>query len=91
MKILISIFSPPSGTFGSLTRMIALGKNAVYLGHQVKFIAAGNVANVIKEKKFDVYYISQSTMFGFPKFVSSIIEKRSQNFQLPVKEGKANQ
>lgn len=88
MKILISIFSPPNGTFGSLTRMMALGKQAVKMGHQVKFMAAGNVAKVIEEKNFESFSIQQSTMFGLPKFISKIIENRSQKVQIPVKEGK---
>lgn len=35
MKILIPLFSPPLGTLGSLTRVLAIGETAKLMGHEV--------------------------------------------------------
>lgn len=89
MKILLTVFSPSTGTFGGLTRLFAIAKIAVENGHSVEFAASGNVVETIRNKGFKVNTLPEATMFGLPKFLSKIVEKRSQRVQIPVKEGKA--
>jgi len=89
MKILFMVFSPPASSFGSLTRIMALAKAFLTYKNTISFCAAGPVAQIIEKKGFITYHMPESTMFGLPLFLSNIIKKRSQNLQIPVKEGKA--
>jgi len=89
MKILILLFSPPTGTWGSLTRMLSIANEFLNQNDDVAFCAGGYLKESLIRKGFKAYEMPLSTMFGRPKFISKIIEKRSQNMSPPVKEGKS--
>jgi UDP:flavonoid glycosyltransferase YjiC (YdhE family) len=89
MKVLIHLFSPPSGTYGSLTRTMAVAQKLKTAGHQVKFCASGNIADILINKGYEVFITPEANMLGLPKVISQIMVKHSQKLQLPVKEGKA--
>lgn len=88
MKILIPLFSPPTGTWGGLTRVIAITQAAQAAGHQVAFCASGSLANSLRERGFTIFESPAATMFGLPKPISRLIEARAQNLHIPVKPGK---
>lgn len=89
MKILIPLFSPPTGTWGSLTRVLAIGETAKKMGHEIAFCASGHLADRLGKNGYKVYMTPESTMFGLPKPISKLIESRSQNNSIPVKPGKS--
>lgn len=87
MNLLIPLFSPATGTWGGLTRVIAVAEAARQSGHQVAFCAGGYLSTTLKQRDFAVYPVPQATMFGLPPRFSQIIERRSQYATLPVKPG----
>ena len=89
MKILIPLFSPPTGTWGSLTRVLAIGDTAKAMGHEIAFCASGYLADRLLKKGYKVFVMPESTMLGLPKPLSRIIESGSQNNVIPVKPGKS--
>ncbi|HPP04986.1 MAG TPA: glycosyltransferase [Spirochaetota bacterium] len=89
MNLLIPIYSPPTGTYGSLTRLIAIANKFIKEGHSVAFCASGYVKNILKERDYKVYEIPETTILGLPKFISNNIVKGSQKTSLPVKEGRS--
>jgi UDP:flavonoid glycosyltransferase YjiC (YdhE family) len=89
MRLLIPVFSPPTGTWGSLTRVLAVAEAARAAGHQVAFCAAGFVENTLRRHGYQVYSIPPTTMFGLPKPLSRLIERRSQFIRPPVKPGQS--
>jgi UDP:flavonoid glycosyltransferase YjiC (YdhE family) len=88
MRILIPLFSPPTGTWGGLTRVLALSAAAREAGHQVAFCASGTLAQNLLARGYPVYETPALTMFGLPRSISSQIEKRSQSMHIPVRPGK---
>ena len=88
MPLLIPVFSPATGTWGGLTRVIAVAEAARQAGHQVAFCASGYLLTSLKQRGFAVYPIPQATMFGLPARLSKIIERRSQQARLPVRPGR---
>jgi hypothetical protein len=76
------------GTWGGLTRVIAVAEAARQAGHQVAFCASGYLSTSLKQRGFAVYPVPQATMFGLPAPLSRIIERRSQQAVLPVKPGR---
>jgi UDP:flavonoid glycosyltransferase YjiC (YdhE family) len=88
MNLLIPLFSPATGTWGGLTRVIAIAEAAQQSGHQVAFCASGYLSHSLKQRGFAVYPVPPATMFGLPTPLSRIVEKRSQQARLPVKPGK---
>lgn len=89
LRILMPVFSPATGTWGGLTRVLAVARSAQSAGHTLAFCAAGPLAIVLREHGYTVYPTPQSSFFGLPRFISSIIEKRSQEASIPVKPGKS--
>jgi UDP:flavonoid glycosyltransferase YjiC (YdhE family) len=89
MKVLLTVFSPPTGSYGSLTRVMALAKGFLARGHSVSFCASGQIAALLETKQFKVHLMPEPTMLGLAKPISNIIQNRSQHVQIPVKEGKA--
>jgi UDP:flavonoid glycosyltransferase YjiC (YdhE family) len=88
MRILIPLFSPPTGTWGGLTRVLAITQAAREDGHKVAFCASGSLAAILQERGFTVYTAPAATMLGLPQFISRQIEKRSATVNIPVKPGK---
>jgi UDP:flavonoid glycosyltransferase YjiC (YdhE family) len=87
MKILCIVFSPATGSFGSLTRLLALAREFSRKGHEVQFCASGSVGSMIAKKHFPVRTMPEPTLFGLPGAISRKIQKKSQHFRIPVKDG----
>jgi UDP:flavonoid glycosyltransferase YjiC (YdhE family) len=87
MKLLIPLFSPPTGTWGGLTRVIAVAEAATAAGHEVAFCAAGYLEQALQKRGYRVYPTPPTTMFGLPRPISRLIERRSQHVSPPVKPG----
>jgi UDP:flavonoid glycosyltransferase YjiC (YdhE family) len=88
MKILIPLFSPAAGTWGSLTRTMAIAKYHQKKQDKVAFCASGFVADSLRAKGFEVYNMPEATFLGLPKFISKILVKFVENHAPPAKEGK---
>lgn len=89
LRILIPVFSPATGTWGGLTRVLAVARAAQSAGHTLAFCASGPLAVVLREHGYTVYPTPPSSFFGLPRFISRIIEKRSQEASIPVQPGKS--
>jgi UDP:flavonoid glycosyltransferase YjiC (YdhE family) len=88
MRLLILLFSPATGTWGGLTRVIAIAEAAEKAGHSVAFCASGYLEATLRQRGYQVYTTPPTTMFGLPAPISRIIERRSQRMSLPVRPGK---
>jgi UDP:flavonoid glycosyltransferase YjiC (YdhE family) len=89
MKLLIPVFSPPTGTWGGLTRVIAIADAARRAGHSAAFCAAGYTADTLCRKGYRVYDIPEGTMLGLPKPLSDRLVKRSAHASPPVPPGRS--
>jgi UDP:flavonoid glycosyltransferase YjiC (YdhE family) len=89
MKILIPLFSPPTGTWGSLTRVLAVGSAARARGHEVAFCAAGYLANRLEALGYPLYRMPETTMLGLPKPLSDAFSARSQDMTPPIPPGRS--
>jgi UDP:flavonoid glycosyltransferase YjiC (YdhE family) len=87
MKLLIPLFSPPTGTWGGLTRSVAVAEATMAAGHEVAFCAAGYLEKALRKHGYRVYSTPPTTMFGLPRPISRFIERRSQHASPPVKPG----
>jgi UDP:flavonoid glycosyltransferase YjiC (YdhE family) len=88
MRLLIPLFSPTTGTWGGLTRVIAIAEQAQKSGHAVAFCAAGSLEAALRKRGFMVYSMPRPTFLGLPEPISKRIEQRSQQASLPVKPGR---
>jgi Glycosyl transferases, related to UDP-glucuronosyltransferase len=88
MRILIPLFSPPTGTWGGMTRVIAVSEAAQAAGHEIAFCANGSLAQTLRERGYQVFETPASTLFGLPPALSARMEKRSQSITIPVPPGK---
>lgn len=88
MNLLIPVFSPATGTWGGLTRVIAVAQAAQQAGHRVAFCASGYLSSTLKDRGFTVFPIPGMTMLGLPPTLSRKLENRSQQAALPVKPGR---
>jgi hypothetical protein len=89
MRLLIPVFSPATGTWGGLTRVLAIAEAAERAGHPVAFCASGYVERTLRRRGYTVYSTPPSTMLGLPAFMSRILERRSQRASIPVKPGRS--
>ncbi len=89
MRLLIPLFSPATGTWGGLTRVISIAQTAIEQGHQVAFCASGYLEQALRERNYTVYSTPSATMMGLPAPLSRILEQRSQRASIPVKPGKS--
>lgn len=89
MKLLIPLFSPATGTWGGITRGVALAEAARKAGHQVAFCSSGSMAEGLNKHGYQVYPTPPSTVFGLPAPLSRVIERRSQRVSLPVRDGQS--
>jgi UDP:flavonoid glycosyltransferase YjiC (YdhE family) len=87
MRLLIPLFSPTTGTWGGLTRVIAVAERAQQAGHTVAFCAAGSLESALQKRGFQVYKMPSATFMGLPEQISQRIEKRSQQASIPVLPG----
>jgi hypothetical protein len=85
MRLLIPMFLPPTGTWGGLTRVIAVADAALAAGHEVACCAAGALADDLDRRGYRVYRVPAPSMLGLPKPVSRRIERRSQRITPPMR------
>ncbi len=88
LKILCAVFSPATGTFGSLTRILALARAFQARGDEVRFCASGNAAELVREKKIPVVDMPSPTLFGLPSPLAKLAERRAPHMRIPVREGR---
>ncbi len=88
MHILIPVFSPATGTWGGLTRVIAIVETARKAGHEVACCASGYLADALKKRGYRVYVTPHTTLFGLPQGMSERMERQSQRRTIPVKPGR---
>ena len=88
MKLLIPTFSPAVGTWGGLTRVLAIAEAASQAGHQVAFCASGQLESALRQRGYQVFTTPPATMFGLPPALSGMLERRSQSASLPVRSGR---
>jgi hypothetical protein len=89
IRLLIPVFSPTTGTWGGLTRVLAVARAAESAGHQVAFVASGALAGDLGKHGYTVYPAPAPTLFGLPRPIARILERRSQRVTLPVPPGKS--
>jgi UDP:flavonoid glycosyltransferase YjiC (YdhE family) len=89
MRLLIPLFSPATGTWGGLTRVIAVATAAQEAGHEVAFCASGYLANTLEKRRWKVYPVPESGIFGLPRPFSRRAARRSQNSRLSVPPGRS--
>lgn len=89
MKMLIPLFSPATGTWGGLTRVMAIAEAAKDGGHEVAFCASGYLEQTLRGRGFTVFSTPIPTLLGLPAPISRRIEKRSQSVTLPVPPGRS--
>ncbi|HJW90334.1 MAG TPA: nucleotide disphospho-sugar-binding domain-containing protein [Anaerolineales bacterium] len=89
MRLLIPVFSPATGTWGGLTRVVAIGEAAARAGHRFAFCASGYLQTALRQRGYQVYALPATTMFGLPAPLSRLLEKRSQMVSPPVRPGKS--
>ncbi|MGD8604565.1 MAG: glycosyltransferase, partial [Anaerolineales bacterium] len=87
MNLLIPLFSPATGTWGGLTRSLAVAYAAQAAGHRVAFCASGYLERTLRQREFQVYSMPATTMLGLPKPMSRLLERRSQRASIPVRPG----
>ncbi len=88
MRILIPVFSPATGTWGGLTRVIAIIEAARKAGHEAACCASGYLADSLTKRGYHVYVTPHTTLFGLPQPLSDRMEKQSQRRVIPVKPGR---
>jgi UDP:flavonoid glycosyltransferase YjiC (YdhE family) len=84
MRLLITLFSPATGTWGGLTRVIAIASAAQQGGHEVAFCASGYLAKALEARGWKVYPVPESGMFGLPRLFSPHGARRSQKMSQPA-------
>lgn len=89
MKILIALFSPPAGTWGSLTRCLALSNAARVRGHETAYCASGCLAERLTALGERVFPAPAATMFGLPRPFSRLLENSYQRITPPAKPGQS--
>ena len=88
MRLLIPLFSPSTGTWGSLMRFVAIASTAQEAGHEVAFCTAGYLAEALKQHQFKVYPMPESGMLGLSRPLSRRLKSREHNTIPPVPPGR---
>ena len=89
MKILLLLFCPPSGTWGSLTRILAIAEAAQKHNHEIALCASGPLLKHLTQLGYKTFPMPEATYFGMPKILSKVIGALSQRLTPPIKEGKS--
>lgn len=89
MKWLLPIFSPPTGTYGGLTRVLAIAKAAQAAGHEVRFCAAGGQADTLRQHGLTVHDLPPAGLFGLPQPASRFLSQCMQRLTPPARVGKS--
>lgn len=88
MRLLIPVFSPATGTWGGLTRVLAVAEAAVAAGHTVAFCAAGDLGHAIRARGYTLYEMPATSFLGLPRRLARPLAARSQQVSLPVRPGR---
>jgi UDP:flavonoid glycosyltransferase YjiC (YdhE family) len=88
VRVLIGLFSAPTGTWGGLTRGLAVADAARRRGHEVHVAASGPVTTPLRTRGEQVHDLPAATVLGLPEPVSRRIQQGSQRTRLPVREGR---
>jgi UDP:flavonoid glycosyltransferase YjiC (YdhE family) len=67
MRLLIPLFSPASGSWGGLTRVIAIATAAQAAGHEVAVCSSGYLAKALEKRPLKIYPIPESRRFSLPR------------------------
>ena len=70
MNLLIPLFSPATGTWGGLSRAVAVAHAAEATGHRVAFCASGYLAANLRQRGYRVYTMPAPTVLGLPRFLA---------------------
>jgi len=89
MRLLIPLFSPATGTWGGLTRGLAVAEAAQSAGHTVAFCAAGELGQVVRARGYPVYEMPVASFLGLPRLLARPLVARSQHINIPVPAGRA--
>lgn len=89
MRLLLSLFSPPSGTWGGLTRILAIARAAERAGHEVAATASGQLRDDVERHGIRVYPMPEPTFLGLPRWISQRLAERSQERVPPVRAGRS--
>lgn len=88
MRILLPVFSPPTaGTWGGLTRALAIADTARQRGHAIAFCASGPIYETLIQRGETVYALPEPALLGLPQPLARRMRNRSQRASLPVKPG----
>ncbi|MGI6377112.1 MAG: glycosyltransferase [Anaerolineae bacterium] len=75
MNVLIPLFSPATGTWGGLTRAVAVAHAAEAAGHRVAFCASGYLAGNLRGRGYRVYPMPAPTLFGLPRWCAALVAR----------------
>lgn len=87
MRLLIPVFSPVLGTWGGLTRVVAMAEAAKAAGHDTAFCASGQLAFQLRRRGYRVFAMPSTSILGLPSGLSRILERRSRSLALAVRSG----
>jgi hypothetical protein len=92
MRLLIPLFTPTTGTWGGLTRVIAVASAAQESGHEVAFCASGYLAKTLEKRHFKVYTVPEIGVFGLSRPFSRRAAHRPQDttVAVPSRRGAGN-
>jgi UDP:flavonoid glycosyltransferase YjiC (YdhE family) len=89
MRLLIPLFSPPTGTWGGLTRALALADAATARGHAVAFCASGPMAGQVARRGHRVFETPAPGLFGLPAPLARPLVRFSQHVSIPGRAGRS--
>jgi hypothetical protein len=88
MRLLIPLFSPVSGTWGSLTRVIAIVTAAQEAGHEVAICTSGYLAKGLEKRHYKIYPVMENRRLRLPRPLSRFPRRRSQDGKPPFPPGR---
>ena len=75
MNLLIPVFSPVAGTWGGLTRVVAIAEAAQQAGHRIAFCASGYLLEQLERRGYQTFPTPPTTYFGLPSSLSDRISR----------------
>lgn len=88
MRLLLSVFSPPVGAMGPHTRVLAVGRQAREMGHEVAFCATGSVVDELSANGYRVYEMPSLSTMGLPSVASKFARQRIGTAIPPMRRGR---
>jgi len=89
MRILIPLFSPPTGTWGSLTRVLAIADAAKEVGHEVAFTASGPLSERLENLGWQVFRSPEPSFLGLPGPISRLVARSAHERSPPIRPGRS--